>query len=63
MISPAQGAATIVYLAIHPDVANVSGCYFEKNHPKAPSKPASSDDLAARLWAESARLTGIADEN
>jgi NAD(P)-dependent dehydrogenase (short-subunit alcohol dehydrogenase family) len=63
MISPAQGAATIVYLATHPDMANVNGRYFEKNRPRAPSKPARNNELAARLWAESARLTGIADEN
>ncbi len=63
MISPAQGAATIVYLATHPDMANVSGRYFEKNRPRAPSKPARNDELAAHLWAESARLTGIANEN
>ncbi len=63
MISPAQGAATIVYLATHPDMADVSGCYFEKNRPKTPSKPAKNDELAARLWAESARLTRIVDEN
>ncbi len=63
MISPAQGAATIVYLATHPDVANVSGCYFEKNRPRTPSNPARNDELAARLWAESARLTRIVDKN
>jgi len=63
MISPAQGAATIVYLATHPDMANVSGRYFEKNRPRAPSKPARNDELAARLWAESARLTRIVDKN
>jgi retinol dehydrogenase-14 len=56
MISAAQGAETIVYLATSPDVATVSGLYFEKNQPEAPSRLAQDDAVAGNLWQESARL-------
>ncbi|MGH8428040.1 MAG: SDR family oxidoreductase [Gammaproteobacteria bacterium] len=59
MISPAEGAHTLTYLAMSPEVANKTGLYFEKNHPKEPSSLAHDDALAERLWAESARLTGL----
>lgn len=60
MISPARGAKTITYLAMSEDVANKSGCYFEKNRVKKPSRLARDDALSKRLWDESMRLTGLA---
>jgi retinol dehydrogenase 14 len=57
MLSPAQGARTIVYLATSPEVATTTGEYFEQNRPKTPSQLARDDALAARLWEESMRLT------
>lgn len=60
MASSTAGADTIVYLATYPDVAEVSGLYFEKNRPKEPSSLARDDALAGRLWAESLRLTHLA---
>jgi retinol dehydrogenase 14 len=59
MISPAEGATTIVYLATSPDVATVSGLYFEKNQPKAPSRLGLDDGIARILWEESARLVHL----
>jgi retinol dehydrogenase 14 len=59
MISPANGAETIIYLAVSPQVDGKTGLYFEKNKPKEPSKLARDDALAQRLWDESARLVGI----
>ncbi|MGH8127286.1 MAG: SDR family oxidoreductase [Gammaproteobacteria bacterium] len=59
MTTPSQGAETIIYLATYPDVADVSGLYFEKNRPKEPSKLACDDAIAERLWVESERLTGL----
>ena len=56
-ISPADGAKTPVYLASAPDVANLSGLYFDKCAPRAPSAEAQDDEAAERLWHESARLT------
>lgn len=58
MISAAEGAQTIVYLASSPQVADISGQYFDHNQPKRPSRLAQDDALAARLWEESLRLTG-----
>jgi len=61
-ITPAKGAETIVYLASSPDVAGVSGRYFYKCRPDAPSPAAQDDAAAARLWAESERLAaGVAE--
>lgn len=60
MISPEAGAATIVYLATSPEVAEMSGLYFEKNQPKSPSRLAQDDTLATRLWEESAKLVKLA---
>jgi retinol dehydrogenase-14 len=59
MISPVAGAATIVYLAASPEVAQMSGLYFEKNRPKSPSRQAQDDALAIRLWNESAKLVKL----
>ncbi len=49
----AQGAATQVYLAVHPDLANQTGLYFDSCQVKEPSKAAQDEALAERLWTES----------
>ena len=51
-----QGAATQVYLAVHPDVARETGLYFDDCMVKEPSKPAQDEALADRLWAESEKI-------
>ncbi len=51
-----QGAATSVYLAVHPDVAELNGLYFDSCQVKEPSKAAQDDALVDRLWAESERI-------
>ncbi len=56
MISPEQGAHTIVFLASSPGVAGVNGQYFQRCHPVTPSRAARDPELARRLWAESERL-------
>ena len=58
-ISPEEGAQIIVYLASSPDVASVSGEYFYKCRPAAPTAEARDDAAAKRLWIESAKLAGI----
>jgi NAD(P)-dependent dehydrogenase (short-subunit alcohol dehydrogenase family) len=58
-ISPEKGARTLVYLASSPEVANVSGDYFIKSRRVSPSAAAADDPAARRLWAETARLTGL----
>ena len=55
-----DGAKTSVYLASSPEVAGVTGKYFENSKEKK-SSPASYDEAAQkRLWEISEQLTGIA---
>jgi len=57
--TPEQGAATAVYLASSPAVEDVSGRYFVNCHEARSSRATYDAELARRLWAASARLTGI----
>ncbi len=56
MISSAQGAQTSVYLATDPDIAHVTGEYFDDKKVKRPSPPALSQAHADRLWEMSLRM-------
>jgi NAD(P)-dependent dehydrogenase (short-subunit alcohol dehydrogenase family) len=59
MLSPEQGAQTSLYAATSPDIEGVTGKYFVKSRPSA-SPPLSYDAaLAARLWEQSEKWTGI----
>jgi len=58
-LTPEQGAATMVYLASSPDVAEVSGAYFVKCKPATPSREAQNDADARRLWEISAIVSGV----
>jgi NAD(P)-dependent dehydrogenase (short-subunit alcohol dehydrogenase family) len=58
-ITPERGAATIVYLASSPEVANVTGGYFHKCKPATPTREAQNDADAKRLWEISVELSGI----
>jgi NAD(P)-dependent dehydrogenase (short-subunit alcohol dehydrogenase family) len=55
-LSPEQGAETVVYLAASPEVASVTGGYFDKCRVRLPSAEAQDDAAARRLWDESAKL-------
>jgi retinol dehydrogenase 12 len=50
LITAEKGAATSIYLASSPEVANVTGEYFDKCKPIAPSKLAADVALQERLW-------------
>lgn len=55
--SPAEGAATVCYVASHPSLAKVSGDYFSNCNP-APQHAYQTDRaMAAKLWAVSLELT------
>ena len=58
-IDVVAGAKTSVYLASSPEVAGVSGKYFDKCKEKQPNKIADNDAAATRLWQVSAQLCGI----
>ncbi len=57
LLTPAQGADTVIYLAAAPEVAETSGRYFERRE-AVESSPVSQDVGAARrLWEASEALT------
>ncbi|HYA80779.1 MAG TPA: SDR family oxidoreductase [Methylocystis sp.] len=58
-LSPEKGAETMVYLATSPDVAGVTGVYFDKSRPAVPAAAAQDDAAARRLWDESARIAQL----
>jgi NAD(P)-dependent dehydrogenase (short-subunit alcohol dehydrogenase family) len=55
-ISPEKGARTTIYLASSPEVDGVTGGYFYKCKPAAPSTVAQDDAAARRLWGASEQL-------
>jgi NAD(P)-dependent dehydrogenase (short-subunit alcohol dehydrogenase family) len=57
--SVADGAAEILFAAVSPRTAEVSGRYFANQQPRTPSEAARDDKAARRLWSESAELLGI----
>jgi NAD(P)-dependent dehydrogenase (short-subunit alcohol dehydrogenase family) len=58
MKTPAQGAATSIYLASAADLEQVTGRYFANSNPKRSSKRSYDEAAAARLWQVSADLVG-----
>jgi len=60
-ITPQKGAETITYLASSPEVKNITGQYFYKCRVTPPNKNAQDDEMARRLWEETARLAGISN--
>jgi len=60
-LTPEEGARTMIFLASSNEAGNMSGEYFDKCAPKAPTTAAQDDEAAKRLWAESARIAGFSD--
>ena len=59
MITPEKAAKSNGQLASGADVQGKTGLYFNQLQPKEPSKLAHDDQLAEKLWAESARLVKL----
>jgi retinol dehydrogenase 12 len=59
---PETGAQTPVFLASSPEVADVTGGYFVKRRRAEPSALATDRAVAARMWALSERLVGLAPD-
>jgi NAD(P)-dependent dehydrogenase (short-subunit alcohol dehydrogenase family) len=55
-LTPEQGAETLIYLAASPDVEGVSGEYFVRARRAIPTSAAQDDEMARRLWDETARI-------
>jgi NAD(P)-dependent dehydrogenase (short-subunit alcohol dehydrogenase family) len=58
MLTPAQGADTLIWLASSPDVAGQTGGYWSKRKRLTPSAAARDDVDAQRLWELSKGLMG-----
>jgi NAD(P)-dependent dehydrogenase (short-subunit alcohol dehydrogenase family) len=54
-----EGAKTIIHLASSPDVADVSGAYFQDCRVVLPSEAARDDVDAGKLWQVSAEISGV----
>jgi WW domain-containing oxidoreductase len=52
-----QGAATQLYVATRPELAQVSGQYFADCNVAEARADADNEDLARRLWETSERIT------
>ncbi len=55
--SPAQGAATVCYVATNPALANISGEYFADCNPAPQGVHQQDEAMARRLWSVSMDLT------
>lgn len=58
-LPPEQGARTLVYLAVSPEVAGETGKYYVDQKAIRSSTASYDRNTARRLWEESARLTGL----
>jgi NAD(P)-dependent dehydrogenase (short-subunit alcohol dehydrogenase family) len=59
MLTPAQGADTLIWLASSPEAAGKTGGYWSKRKLVEPSAAARSDPAARKLWDLSATLSGV----
>jgi NAD(P)-dependent dehydrogenase (short-subunit alcohol dehydrogenase family) len=59
-VSSDEGAQTVVFLATDPALPDSDAVYWKDCQPARPSRHARRPDEAARLWALSERLCGIA---
>ncbi len=59
-LTPEQGAETSLYLATSPEVASVSGQYFDRKRATRADAQAYDESVQRRLWQISAELTGLA---
>lgn len=57
-ISPARGAETSIYLATSPEIAGVSGKYFDNKKPKISSKISYDEAVQKQLWEASEKIVG-----
>jgi NAD(P)-dependent dehydrogenase (short-subunit alcohol dehydrogenase family) len=57
--SPDRGAQSLVWLALAPEAAQLTGEYVVDEKVKTPSKAARDDTLARELWERSAQLVGL----
>ncbi|HEY5288992.1 MAG TPA: SDR family NAD(P)-dependent oxidoreductase [Caulobacteraceae bacterium] len=61
MLTPAQGADTLIWLASSPAIEGKTGGYYAKRKLTLPSAAARDGTAGKRLWDESARIAGLAE--
>ncbi len=59
MLTPTEGAETVLYLASSPAVAGITGAYFVERRAAQPDAIAFDRALQAKLWDVSARMVGL----
>lgn len=59
MLSPEEGARTVIWLASAPELEQVTGKYFEKQSEKRSSRESYDLEVARRLWDVSSELVGL----
>ncbi len=59
LLTPEQGAATVIYCATDPGLDAESGRYYTRGAQAEPSSAAEDPGLAAELWARSEQWCGI----
>jgi NAD(P)-dependent dehydrogenase (short-subunit alcohol dehydrogenase family) len=59
MISEEEGAQTTLHCAVSLEAAAQTGLYYDRCRPKTPSSAAQDPQLAAKLWSESSKWTGV----
>lgn len=59
MLSPEEGAKTVIWLASSPEVERISGKYFIKQSESKSSKESYDLNIARRLWEVSTELTAL----
>jgi len=60
--TPEKGADTLVWLATAPEVAGMTGQYFERRKAIPLSRDAADQELAVRMWRVSEELCGLSKE-
>lgn len=58
-ISPEKGAETQTYLAASPEVAGITGTYFDRSQPAQTAPQAHDPEVGRHLWEVSAELTKL----
>jgi NAD(P)-dependent dehydrogenase (short-subunit alcohol dehydrogenase family) len=59
-ISEVKGAATSIYLASSPEVAEFNGRYFDKCRPRYSSRISQVEESWVKLWDQSEKMVGLA---
>lgn len=62
LVGPEQGARTVLYLALAPELAGKTGGYYAREQETVSSTASHDREGARRLWEVSLKLAGLSDE-